>query len=55
MKKARARLKNYYGRSIYTEEVLKEAEYIKVRTIYKAKILAFRESVYKVSLKPTGV
>ncbi len=51
-----ARLKEYYrGRSIYTKEVLKEAEYIKVRTIYKAKVLAFREGIYKVSLKRTGV
>ncbi len=55
MKEARARLKEYYyGRSVYTEEALKEAEYIKVRTIRKAKILAFREGVYKVFLKPTG-
>ncbi len=55
-KEARAHLKEYHrGRSTYTEEALKEAEYVKVRTIRKAKALAFREGVHKVSLKPTGV
>ncbi len=55
-KEARARLKEYHrGRSAYTEEALKEAEHVKVRTIRKAKALAFREGVYKASLKPTGV